>query len=71
MSSLRGGLRPPFQQPGLPAERGDQALDRFYEPLKDCRGRFYPPFLLTIPKEGERVRQDSLPDGRTGSRPGP
>jgi len=72
MSSIRGGLHPPVQQPGLPAERGDQALDRFSEPAGGIvDGEFIPPFGSPSPeRERERGRIASLMGGRV-SRPGP
>jgi hypothetical protein len=68
MSSISGGLRPPFQQPGLPAELGDQALDRFSEPAGGIvEGEFIPPFY-SPPPERERGRIASLKGGRAPDR---
>jgi len=70
MPSLRGGLRLSRKQ-GLPMEHGDQAPDRYSEPARGiAEGELIPLFLLTISREGRGARQDSLPDGRSGSKTG-
>jgi len=70
MSSLKGGLRPPVQQPGLPAERGDQALDRFSEPARGiAEGELSPCFCSPSPEgKSERGRIASLMGGRAPDR---